>query len=146
MAKAPVEALIYIAELSPSLQSQYQQYEHLQFSDAPVNIEQVLDEADFLVTHGGHQLMLQAAAVGVPQIHIPLTLEQQLLAYRCSLNGCSHYGFANEFSANLAVTLENYVEIKRRALQFSHKFSGYDSDPLGRCLALIHYHLGCVHN
>ncbi|MCL6270424.1 hypothetical protein M3P05_10880 [Sansalvadorimonas sp. 2012CJ34-2] len=140
LARSSIEALVYIEGLPPSLQCAYQYYEHLRFSDQPVNVHSVLMDADLVISHGGHQMMLQTATAGIPQLHIPVTLEQQLLAFRCSLSGASLYGFADQIEAVLAECLASLTEKRANADSFSNRVSVYGSNPLGRCLALVNYY------
>ena len=145
IASARLPTLVYIDGLPPSFQRNYQHYDHMVFSDHPLNMSAVLAEADLMISHGGHQAALQCAMAGVPQLHIPLTMEQQLLAHRCSLNGVSTYGFPSQFSTLLTAGIESLAEKKQRALNLSQRINkhGNQTDTFRRCLFLIEYHLSC---
>ena len=141
LSQASINAVIYINGLSPSLQSNYQQNSHIRFYDVPLNINKVLERADLVISHGGHQMSLQTALAGVPQLHIPLTLEQQLLAFRISRYGSSVYGFSWELKDRLHEMLRSLDFRKTSAASLAGKVAAYGHDPLSRCVALINYYL-----
>ncbi len=141
--KCQAQFLIFINNLPASLQSIFQQYPHIRFSDHPVNICSVLQEADLVISHGGHQITLQAAQAGVPQLHLPLTLEQQLLSEKCQQAGISEFIFPHEYFGQPTSIIETLATKRKRAKALAQQISVNRHNHLGRCLTLINYHLGC---
>ena len=104
----------------------------------PVNTGLALREAQLVVSHGGHQLAAECVRAGVPQVHLPLHLEQQLLAHQCQKTNSSLFAHPSQLGQVLPEALEGLMGLSHSALQLSHPVQ---PDPLGRCMALINYWL-----
>ena len=145
IADARSPAIVYVWGMPEDLREKYQCIPWLSLSDKPLSIPNVLNNADLVISNGGHQLTLQCLSAGMPQVHLPLQLEQQLLAARCHLTGSSLFGSANDLSFLLEAALGRLTHMSACARR-SFSRQKVPSDPLSRCLALIQYWLGCVHN
>lgn len=95
----PVRALIHIDR---EREQSFIAPENVHVSARPVDIEQVMQEADFIIGHGGHTLTCQALLAGKPQWLLPLHAEQEATAWRLHRLGCGHFYTGSLGSARMA--------------------------------------------
>ncbi len=140
LSSSGLSVLVYIGGLPVSLEHKYQQSETLAFAEGALSIPRVLSQSDLVVSHGGHQLSSQCLMNGVPQMHLPINLEQQLLAARCEQTGASLTGTPDAFQKLLTKARERLPHLQYQAWEQSALLASF-LNPLGRCMALIEYHL-----
>ncbi len=140
LAECRLSVVVYVKDMPVALTNKYGSVEHMQLVSRPVCIGSVLEQADFVLSHGGHQLSAQCVKAGIPQVHLPLNLEQQLLAARCHKTGSSIFGENHELSSLLSTALHGLDEMFDNARRNQPQYS-YARHPLQRCLTLIHHWL-----
>lgn len=82
---------------------------NVRVSSEPVDMERVLHEGDFIISHGGHTLSCQALRAGVAQWVLPLHAEQEATAINLWSQGCGHYYTGSLGSARFARTLKRVL-------------------------------------
>ena len=132
--------LAYIPDIDSELAGKYANSSSVKLLDQPVCMGKVLENAQLVVSHGGHQLAAECLLTGKPQIHLPLHLEQQLLALRCEQTGSSLSCHPAQLGTVLPQALENLARLTDSARQFSST-QYRQRNPLGRCMALTNYWL-----
>lgn len=133
--------LAYIPDVGSELIDTYANSPSVELLSQPVGTSKVLERAQLVVSHGGHQLAAECLLAGKPQVHLPLHLEQQLLALRCEQTGSSLSSHPAQFGVVFSQALENLSRLTDSARQLAatrHR----QRNPLGRCMALIRYWLG----
>ena len=133
--------LVYIPDVDLELINKYANSSSIRVLKQPVSMGRVLENAQLVVSHGGHQLAAECLLAGKPQIHLPLHLEQQLLARRCEQTGSSLSSHPAQFGIVLPQALEklpHFTEAARKLSATRYR----RRNPLGRCMALINYWLG----
>ncbi|MTI12167.1 glycosyltransferase [Sansalvadorimonas verongulae] len=134
--------LACIPDVPFALVEKYANRPYVKLLHKPLNTGLALREAQLVVSHGGHQLTAECLMAGTPQIHLPLHLEQQLLAHRCRKTNCSRFAHPSELGLVLPQVLENLQNISHRAQQRAFQISRHQQKhSLGRCIALINYWL-----
>ena len=78
LGSSDLSCVVYGESFPDSLLGLFQEHRFMRFYSQPVNIHAVIEQADLVISHGGHQLTAELMLAGVPQLHWPLTLEQQL--------------------------------------------------------------------
>lgn len=77
--------LIYSRNLPVEFVRDYS--DRVSFSDKPVDLKQVFQEADFAINHGNHASAAQAYIMGCPQLLLPQHQEQMFLSRRIEQQG-----------------------------------------------------------
>ena len=144
LADQRVSTLVYVKEIPVALKHSFEHVPSLSFSDQPLDISEVLKQASIVVSHGGHQLAAQCLLAGVPQIHIPLHLEQQLLAAKSYETASSLFGRPEEFAGMLSTVINNLSYMTAQAELFADAEHDSYRHSLGRCLALIEHWLSAT--
>ncbi|MDZ7791046.1 MAG: hypothetical protein U5L08_11255 [Xanthomonadales bacterium] len=98
-AHLPVRVLVHIDR---EREQSYVAPSNVRVSAEPLDVEQVLEQADFIVSHGGHTLTCQALLAGLPQWLLPLHAEQEVTAWRLHRLGCGHLYTGSLGSARMA--------------------------------------------
>ncbi len=103
----PVRVLVHIDR---ERDNSYAAPPNVRVSAEPVDVEQVLKQADFVVSHGGHTLTCQALLAGRPQWLLPLHAEQEATAWHLHRMGCGHLYTGSLGSARMARVMRRVLD------------------------------------
>lgn len=112
----PVRALVHIDR---ERERSYAAPPNVRVSAEPVDVEQVLEQADLVISHGGHTLTCQALLAGLPQWLLPMHAEQEATAWRLRRLGCGHFYTGSLGSARMARVMRRVLadEAPRQSAQ-----------------------------
>ncbi|CAM3718233.1 glycosyltransferase [Parendozoicomonas haliclonae] len=131
---------VYVKDMAHSLREQYICRHEIRLLTEPADMHAVLLGTDLVISHGGHELTALCLQAGVPQLHVPLNLEQQLIARRCQQTGTSLSVEPHQFEEQLHSMLHNLRYYSDQAEQVVEKLT-VSPFPLRRCLVLIDHWL-----
>lgn len=81
-----LDVIAYLPKVKPEAVSKISSAQ-VQVSTEPIRIDRLLQDADLVVSNGGHGLLCQSLLAGVPLIVLPTQREQVLLALRAQQSG-----------------------------------------------------------
>jgi UDP:flavonoid glycosyltransferase YjiC (YdhE family) len=108
--------------------------------EQPVHLGTALQNADLVITHGGHGTCAASLLAGTKMLTLPTSLEQHLLAYRLSQAGLlTSWASAKEFNPDLAIqTALKTTRVKKAVSRFSIKYGQQrPADPANNLYATI---------
>jgi hypothetical protein len=123
-----VNALIYMPGISP-LMLKGVQAPHIRFVTQRLDIRQVARECDLAILHGTAGTTTELLLRGVPQLNIPLFLEQAIMSRRVAAVGAGLYSPPNRpelFSEQLTELL-GQSKYRDAAQAFSRRYDSYDA-------------------
>lgn len=130
IANIQVNFLIYIDD-ARLLKSFSRDHKHVQLTDKPLGIAKVLQNADAVLCHAGHGLVIETLSHGIPLIMLPMVQEQALTA-ACVEKLKAGISFTPEQAsiniADVINTLLNDVSCRANAEKFASGYQGYNGD------------------
>ena len=123
----PVSALAFISAL-PEDEIQIWETDNLRIVLQPVNLSQVVNECQLVISQGGTNTGTFMLLNGIPLFILPLELEQMLWAYRLSQQGLA--ASVNYFSKqpDILSKLQSILEsdaLAQQAKNFSQRYANY---------------------
>ena len=101
------------------------------FESDSLSVERISNEADFAITNGNFNTAAQFALLGVPQVTIPLQMDQLIFSQRLNASKLANIadpGSANSISARFKEMLEYSESAKGAATAISSKYDFLKSD------------------
>ena len=94
----------------------------------PVNFAQVLHDADLAITQGTANSIANFALAGIPQLALPISIENLMESRRLEILGCGLVSMADEFNrfstkANALITDRGF---RRAAIKLHNKYKNQD--------------------
>ena len=120
-------AIVFCRGLPPEVRARYQGGTLL-LSSEPAAVSRLLPSADFVISHGSHQMTAQALLAGKPLVMLPTQLEQFLIMRRVVRYGAG-LGVAQDapnpdFAAALAELAGNSA-YGLKAREFAQRYAGH---------------------
>jgi len=120
-------AIVFCRGLPPELRSRYEGGS-IAFPGEPASVSRLLPGADFVISHGSHQMTAQALLAGKPLLMLPTQLEQFLIMRRVVRYGAG-LGVAQDapdpdFAAALAELAGNRG-YGAKAREFAQRYAGH---------------------
>lgn len=127
-------AVLFVRHLPDAVRRSYANT-GLAFVDAPVDLQIVAQQADWVINHGNHSTAAHFAVSGVPQLLIPLYQEQLFLARNLAGRGSAVVAFQNQesFVAPLRA-LETDARYRQRAQQLAQECGPYDTPAVSEAI------------
>jgi UDP:flavonoid glycosyltransferase YjiC (YdhE family) len=124
---AGVCALLVVRAMPAALRQEFTS-DHLQFSDSLVDLNQVAQQADWVISHANMQTMAAFVYAGLPQLLIPRHQEQLFTAIRLVEQGCAVLAYQDQpgFAAEIQ-KLQTDTRYRQRAAQLQADCSGLDA-------------------
>jgi len=97
----------------------------------PAKIESITSNANLVISHGGHNLTAQLLMAGIPNLLIPMFMEQSILAHKLQQQGLCSVCFLDDSIEKLVIAINKSLEDKQlsdNTRLFSQHYYGYDSD------------------
>ena len=97
---------------------------------ASAQLESICSRANLVISHGGHNLTAQLLMAGVPNLLMPMFMEQSIFAHKLSQQGLCSVCFSDYSSEQVTETIVNSLndqQLYNNAKLFSQHYCGYDS-------------------
>lgn len=131
LGRSPVNALIYSPGLDPSWAKEFTSTcRNVRLIPHPVDIKSVIREASIAVLNGNAGVSTQLILNGIPQLNIPLYLEQTHFSMRVSQTGAGLMTPSDKPEL-YAESIERLIEdgrLRTGARQFQSKYVDYDAN------------------
>ena len=123
---ANVSALLYVRGLPRGIRDKYS-CERLSFTDQLVDLRQVAEQADFVVTHGNHATLGYCMLMGIPQLAIPRYQEQLFPVLRLQRLGCALMAYQDQpdFQKEIGALLQD-AGFKEKASMIKMRYEHFD--------------------
>jgi UDP:flavonoid glycosyltransferase YjiC (YdhE family) len=123
-------SLVYVPDGDPAWLAQFQS-PLLRFTTAPVDIRQVARHCDLAILNGNAGTATDLLLNGVPQLHVPLYLEQEVFSRRVVDLGAALLAAPNrpeQFAVRLTTMIHGLDQFGEAAAKFAAKYAAFDAE------------------
>lgn len=122
--------IVYVADGDPSWLGRFKA-PHLRFSTTPVDIREVARRCDLVILNGNAGTATQLLLCGVPQLNVPLYLEQEVFSRRIADLGAGIVAAPNraeQFAVRLTTLVHEIDRFREAAQQFAATYADFDAE------------------
>jgi UDP:flavonoid glycosyltransferase YjiC (YdhE family) len=127
--QSPITAAVYVAGMDPAWLRQFQSPNMLTFAE-PLDIRGIARDCDFAILNGNAGTATDLLLRGVPQLHIPIYLEQATFSRRITSLGAGIMAESNRLD-QIADGLQRLMassSYREAAQQFAQRYAEFDAE------------------